>query len=168
MQKTLSIIVAIAENRAIGKDNKLLWHIPSDLKRFRKLTTGHTIVMGKKTYESLPLRPLPNRTSIVLSDDRTEIINGCEMAYSVEEAVEKCPEGEESFIIGGGSVYRQFLPLAGKLYITLVHRPYEADTFFPEIDPGIWEEMHREDHPPEGNLDAGYSYITYVRNPASY
>ncbi|MGC9469981.1 MAG: dihydrofolate reductase [Bacteroidales bacterium] len=163
MSKTISIIVAIAQNRAIGKDNRLLWHIPGDLKRFKKLTSGHAVIMGKKTYESLPVRPLPDRTNIVLTDNPEERIDGCVMAYSLEDAVAKCPENDESFVIGGGSVYRQFMPLADKLYITLVHRDYEADTFFPEIDTGMWKEISCEHHEAEGNLDTGFSYIIYER-----
>ena len=104
MKKHISIIVAVAENNAIGKGNKLLWHISDDLKRFKRLTTGHPVVMGKKTYESLPVKPLPNRTNVVISDIEGELINGCEMAYSIEEAIEKCPDNEESCIIGGGSI----------------------------------------------------------------
>jgi len=163
MSKTISVIVAIARNRAIGKDNRLLWHIPGDLKRFKRLTTDHAVIMGKKTYESLPVRPLPNRINIVLTDNRDEQLEGCVMAYSLEDAVAKCPENDETFVIGGGSVYRQFMPLAEKLYITLVHRDYEGDTFFPEIDPQIWKEISREDHEAEGNLDTGFSYIIYER-----
>ncbi len=165
MPRNLSIIVAIASNGAIGKDNRLLWHIPGDLRRFKQLTTGHTILMGKKTWESLPVRPLPNRTHVVLTDQPGEQIEGCITAYSVEDALAKCPEKGEIFVIGGGSVYRQFLPLADRLYITRVHRDYEADTFFPEIDPASWEEVSREDHSPEGNLDSGFSYIDYIRKP---
>ena len=163
MSRTLSIIVAIAENHGIGKDNRLLWHIPDDLKRFKKLTTGHAVVMGKKTFESLPLRPLPNRTNIVLTDDPSEQIEGCVMAYSIEDAVSKCPENKESFIIGGGTVYRQFLPLADRLYITLVHKPYDADTFFPLIPEDEWELVEQERHPPQGTLDTDFSYNVYVR-----
>ena len=155
--KHISIIVAVAENNAIGKGNKLLWHISEDLKRFKRLTTGCHVVMGKKTYESLPVKPLPNRTNVVISDIEGELIKGCEMAYSIEEAIEKCPDNEESFIIGGGSVYRQFLPLADKLYITKVHKAFDADTFFPEIDEDEWQLNEREDVEPDGNND--FSFI---------
>ena len=158
----ISIIVAIAENYAIGKNNELLWHLPEDLKRFKRITSGHSIVMGKRTYESLPLQPLPNRTNIVITDDINDRFEGCTMAYSIEEALKFCKKDEESFIIGGGMVYRQFLPLADKLYITRVHAHFEADTFFPEIDPSTWEEEAREDGRDEnGTLD--YSFITYLR-----
>lgn len=161
--KTFSIIVAIADNNAIGKNNKLLWHIPDDLKRFKKITTGHYLIMGKNTYESLPVRPLPNRTSIVLSDIPGERIEGCIMAYSFEEAIEKCPDNETSFVIGGGMVYRQFLPIASRLYITRVHKSFDADTFFPEVDFNEWELIENEEHEPDGNHDFSYTYTVYKR-----
>ncbi|KPL14668.1 MAG: diacylglycerol kinase [Bacteroides sp. SM23_62] len=158
----ISIIVAIAENNAIGKNNDLLWHIPEDLKRFKQITSGHKIIMGKRTYESLPNRPLKNRTNIVISDIPGDHYDGCVMAYSIQEAMDHCAQDEECFIIGGGMVYRQFLPLADKLYITRVHKSFDADVFFPEIDPVIWEETGREEGSGEG-LDFTYSFITYQR-----
>jgi dihydrofolate reductase len=161
--KPISIIVAIAENYAIGKDNKLLWHLPEDLKRFKKLTTGHTIVMGKKTFESLPIRPLPNRRSIVITDVPEENIDGCTMAYSIKDAIEKMDAENENFIIGGGSVYRQFLPLAQKLYLTRVHKNFDADCFFSEIDFNEWKILDQEKGLPDGKNDFGYSYFTYEK-----
>ncbi|MHC1774663.1 MAG: dihydrofolate reductase [Lentimicrobium sp.] len=161
--KPISIIVAIAQNNAIGKNNQLLWHIPEDLKRFKALTTGHTIVMGKRTFESLPIRPLPNRRSVVITDIPGETIPGCEMAYSIEEAVSKMEEGRENFIIGGGMVYKQFMPLAHKLYLTIVHRDFEADTFYTDIDYSQWKEIAREDISATDTLGFDYSYITYER-----
>jgi dihydrofolate reductase len=158
----ISIIVAIAENNAIGKNNDLLWHIPEDMKRFRQITSGHKIIMGKRTYESLPHRPLKNRTNIVISDIPGDRYEGAVMAYSIEEALEHCPADEECFIIGGGMVYRQFLPLADKLYITRVDKPFDADIFFPEIDPGTWKETSRDEGADRG-LDFTYSFITYER-----
>jgi len=160
--KSLSIIVAIADNLAIGKDNRLLWHIPEDLKRFKRITTGHHLVMGKKTFESLPVRPLPNRTSIVLSDIPEDKIDGCVMAYSLEEAIEKCPD-EECFVIGGGMVYQQFLPVANKLYITWVHQNFDADTFFPELNLDDWQLEESEKHGPEGSNNFSYTYAVYKR-----
>ena len=158
----ISIIVAIAENYAIGLNNDLLWHIPEDLRRFKKITSGHKIIMGKRTYESLPVRPLPNRTSIVISDDTKDVFEGCIMAYSIEEAREHCGLDEECFVIGGGMIYRQFLPLADKLYITKVHATFNADTFFPEIDPAVWEETENEPGTDE-NSTLSYSFITFLR-----
>lgn len=158
--KPISIIVAIAQNNAIGKDNQLLWHIPADLKRFKTLTTGHTIVMGKRTFESLPLRPLPNRRSVVITDILGEKIEGCTMAYSINDAIEQMDEEKENFIIGGGSVYRQFLPFANQLYLTIVKKDFDADTFFPEIDYSEWDIVEREDHLDE---DLPYFYINLKR-----
>lgn len=157
--KPISIIVAIAQNNAIGKDNQLLWHIPADLKRFKLLTTGYTMVMGKRTFYSLPIRPLPNRRSIVITDIADEVIDGCTMAYSIEDAVEKMDHDKENFIIGGGSVYRQFLPMAQQLYLTIVQKDFEADTFL-EIDLSEWETIAREDHPDE---ELPYYYINLKR-----
>jgi dihydrofolate reductase len=165
--KNISIIVAIAQNNAIGKNNDLLWHLPEDLKRFKKLTTGHTIVMGKKTFESLPHRPLPNRRSIVITDMPKEKIDGCEMAYSIEEAIDKCDPEKENFIIGGGSVYSQFLPFANKLYITKVFKDFEADIFFPEINYDDWDLLSREDFPPSEKDDFAYAYIIYSKKTKS-
>lgn len=159
----ISIIVAIASNRAIGKDNRLLWHLSDDLKRFKKLTTGHTLIMGRNTFLSLPNGKLPNRRHIVISDIPDESFEGCEMANSIEEAIELAGTGEECFVIGGGMVYRQFLPVAGKLYLTRVHESFEADTFFPEIDFSLWKALATEE------VDAGernqyrHTYTEYIR-----
>jgi len=161
--KTFSIIVAVAENNAIGKNNKLLWHIPDDLKRFKRLTTGHPVIMGKSTYLSLPIRPLPNRTNIILTDVPGEQIDGCVMAYSINEAIQKCPDGQECFVMGGGSVYRQFINLANKLYITYVHQVFDADTFFPEIQKDEWTLVEEEKHKPEGNIPFSFTYTVYER-----
>lgn len=131
----LSIIVAIDEKRAIGKDNQLLWHIPEDLKHFKELTTGHTVVMGENTYRSIG-RPLPNRTNIILSMTPDFSPEGCFVVRSIDEAlnVAKEHESEEIFIIGGASIYKQFLPIVDRLYVTEVTGIHEADTFFPEYD----------------------------------
>ncbi len=134
----ISIIVAMDRNRAIGKDNQLLWHISNDLKRFKAITSGHTVVMGRLTFESLPKGPLPNRRNIVLSASKLNI-HGCEMAHSIDEVTEMSASEDEIFIIGGGNVYRQFLPLAHRLYITRIDKAFDADTFFPEIDNMLWE-----------------------------
>jgi dihydrofolate reductase len=159
----ISIIVAVAANDAIGRDNQLLWHIPADLKRFKQLTTGHTLLMGKKTFYSLPLRPLPNRRSIVLTNDPGETIEGCEMAYSIEQALQMCDPCRENFVIGGGSIYRQFMPLAGTLYITRVHHDFEADTFFDKIDPRIWQRTGITDVPYDEQSGFSYSYEIWKR-----
>jgi dihydrofolate reductase len=161
--KKISIIVAIAKNYAIGKNNKLLWHISADMKRFKKITEGHQVIMGKLTYESLPVRPLTNRKNIVISDNPHDSFEGCTTVYSIEEAVDLCNEQEESFIIGGGSVYRQFLPMCNKLYLTLVDKEFDADTFFPEIDLSQWRLIEREDHDPDDKNDFFYSFVIFEK-----
>ncbi len=161
--KPISIIVAIASNNAIGKDNNLLWHISDDLKRFKKITSGHTVVMGKNTFYSLPIRPLPKRKNIVLTDIANENIEGCTMAYSIEEAMELMDDDRENFIMGGGSIYKQFMPLANKLYITRVHKDFEADTFFPNIDTKEWKLVEKLDNEPEKEGSFRFSYEIYER-----
>jgi dihydrofolate reductase len=159
----ISIIVAVADDLGIGKDNELLWHISEDLKRFRKLTTGNTIIMGKKTWESLPKRPLPNRNNVVLTDDPKEIIDSAVTAYSIEDALAKCGKSEEIFVIGGGSVYRQFLSIADMLYITHVHKKAPADVYFPVIDLNIWKIIEKEEFPSSDSNAIPYTYIIYGR-----
>jgi dihydrofolate reductase len=159
----LSIIVAIAENYAIGKNNDLLWHIPEDLKRFKSITSGHPVIMGKKTYLSLPVRPLRNRENIVITDDRNDVFEGCTLVYSIPEALSKCNPAGENFIIGGASVYRQFLPQTDRLYLTWVHKDFEGDVFFPELDFSEWQIVSREDFPVDEKLGFSYSYVIYDR-----
>jgi dihydrofolate reductase len=159
----ISIIVAIAENRAIGKDNKLLWHISEDLKRFKKLTSGHTLIMGRNTFLSLPNGALPNRRHIVISDKADEQFDGCEMAGSIEEAISKTASTEECFVIGGGMVYAQFLSRAGKLYLTRVHHSFDADTFFPEIDFSQWEALSEETVEAGGKNQYAHTYTEFRR-----
>ncbi len=129
----LSMIVAVDETRAIGKDNRLLWHIPEDLKRFKELTSGHAVIMGENTYHSIG-RPLPNRTNIVVTLDQTLALPGCLVVHSLDEAlsVAREHEREEIFVMGGASIYRQMLPMVERLYLTLVKGKHEADTFFPD------------------------------------
>lgn len=161
--KNISIIVAIAENNGIGKDNKLLCHLSDDLKRFRKLTVGHTVIMGRNTFLSLPSGALPDRTNIVISDKPQEQFPCCIMADSVEDALFKCEDKDECFVIGGGTIYRQFLPHANKLYITWIHASPEADTFFPQIYFDEWEEISREKHIAQGKNEFDHSYVVYRR-----
>jgi dihydrofolate reductase len=136
-----SIIVAIASNRAIGKDNNLLFHLPEDLKYFKKVTSGHTVIMGKNTWDSLPIKPLPGRTNVVLNREMNLVSSACAVLPTVEEVTRFCEKlnDPECFIIGGGEVYRTFMPLASKLYITKVLKDFEGDTFFPEIDQKEWK-----------------------------
>jgi len=159
----ISIIAAVAEDNGLGKDNELLWHLPGDLKRFKKLTWGQCIIMGKKTWESLPRKPLPGRKNIVLTDVPGECIECSYTAYSIEDAVSKCEPGEEIFIIGGGSVYRQFMAIADRLFITHVHQTAPADTWFPVIDPELWEITGKEEHRSDSPDIPSYTYVIYER-----
>jgi len=162
IHKNISIIVAVAENFAIGKNNDLLFHLPNDLKRFKEITTGHSLIMGRNTLLSLPKWPLPNRRHIVITDKKDDNFPGCETVFSIQEALEKVKKEEEAFVIGGGMVYKQFYPLAGRLFLTLVHKQFEADVYFPEIDFSEWEELSREDFFDEKN-NFNYSYLNLVR-----
>lgn len=159
----ISIIVAISDDYGIGKNNDLLWHIPEDLKRFKRITTGKTVIMGKKTWESLPKRPLPNRRNIVITDIKGETFPGAESAYSIAEAAQMCQAGEEAFIMGGGSVYRQFMPLADRLYITHVHRKAPADIYFPVIEPDEWSVTEKEEFVSDPPESIPYTYVIYDR-----
>ena len=163
VKDNISIIVAIAENRAIGRDNRLLWHISEDLKRFKKLTTGHTLIMGRNTFLSLPNGALPNRRHIVITDQEGERFEGCEMAVSLDEAIQLAGDQEECFVIGGGMVYKQFLPLAGKLYLTRVHESFDADTFFPEIDFSQWRALASEHLAAGDKNEYAHTYTEYIR-----
>ena len=162
IQKNISIIVAIAENFAIGKNNDLLFHLPNDLKHFKEITSGHTIIMGRNTLLSLPKWPLPNRRHIVITDKPDDNFPGCETVFSIEESIEKVKTENEAFIIGGGMIYRQFFPIAGSLYLTVVHKPFDADVFFPEINYSEWNENLREDFHDEKN-GFEYSYLNLER-----
>jgi dihydrofolate reductase len=159
----ISIIVAVSEDWGIGKGNELLWHISEDLKRFKRLTSGNTVIMGKKTWESLPRRPLPGRENIVLTDDPQESIENCVTAYSIDDALSKCGPDGEIFIIGGGSIYGQFMPVADRLFITHVHKKASADVYFPEIDPDIWEVTEEEEFKASDNNSIPYTYTIYER-----
>ena len=159
----ISIIVAISEDNGIGFRNELLWRIPADMKRFKNLTLGNTVIMGKKTWESLPKRPLPGRTNIVITDNPADRFEGGLTVYSIEEALKFCKEGSENFVIGGGSIYRQFLPLADRLYITHIHKKAPADIYFPEILSEIWKPVETEEHKTGEDLDLPYTYIIYSR-----
>jgi len=159
----ISIIVAIAANHAIGKDNQLLWHISEDLKRFKRLTAEHKVIMGRNTLLSLPKWPLPKRTNIVITDNPEEVFEGCEMVFSIEEAVSKCHTDEECFIMGGASIYRQFLPLADKLYITRLNKDFVGDTFFPEINEKEWNLAEKSDDVEMEDGSFSYRFETYLK-----
>ncbi len=157
----ISIIAAVARNRAIGYENKLIYWLPNDLKRFKTLTTGHTIIMGRNTFLSLPKGALPNRRNIVLTRSQ-KAFPGCDVYTSLEEALAHCDKDEDVYIIGGASVYRQALPLADRLCLTEINdTPEKADTFFPPYDD--WKEISREDYPTDNRHDFPYSFVDYVR-----
>ncbi|WP_243372489.1 dihydrofolate reductase [Geotalea sp. SG265] len=128
----ISLIAAMAENRVIGSHNALPWDLPADRKRFKALTLGHPVIMGRKTYESIG-RPLPGRKNIVVTGQRGYRAEGCLIAHSLAEAIDLAGDGDEAFICGGGDLYRQALPLADRIYLTVIHRDYEGDVFFPQI-----------------------------------
>lgn len=160
----ISIIAAVDHRMAIGFQNKLLFWLPNDLKRFKALTTGNTIIMGRKTFESLPKGALPNRRNVVLSSNPATECPGAEVFTSLEAALKSCQEEEKVYIIGGASVYRQAMPLADELCLTEVDDTApEADTFFPAVDTAIWHEKSREVHPADEKHLCSYAFVDYVR-----
>lgn len=158
----LSLIAAMARNRVIGLHNRLPWRLPADMKRFRELTTGHTIVMGRKTFDSLA-RPLPNRTNIVVTRDRAFRPDGATVAHSVEDAIARAGADREIFVIGGEQIYRQTLPVADRLYLTLVDSDFDGDAWFPEYDAKEWKEIASERHRPDDKNLHGMRFVTLER-----
>ena len=160
----ISIIVAIAENYAIGKKGDLLCHLPADLKHFKEITSGSTVLMGERTFFSLPKHPLPNRRNIVLTDVAGKTFDEAEAVYSLDELVAKISPEEEAFVIGGGMVYRQMMPRADKLYITHIHHSWEdADTFFPEIKETEWQLISAERHEADEKNPYAYTFAEYLK-----
>lgn len=159
----LTIIAAASENNALGKDNDLVWHLPNDFKRFKALTTGHHIIMGRKTFESFP-KPLPNRTHIIITRQKNyNVPEGCVVVSSLKKAIDVCPTDEESFIIGGGQIYKQSIDDADKIELTRVHTCIDADTFFPEIDAEKWKLISEEFHSKDEKHQYDFTYLTYVK-----
>lgn len=160
----LSIIAAVAENNAIGKDNKLIWHLPEDLKRFKKITNGKTIIMGRKTFESLG-RILPNRKHIILCNDMKMEIqsNDVEIVENVENLKKYIDNEKEYFVIGGATIYKILMPVCKKLYITKIHQNFDGDVFFPEIDEKDWDIIEIEQGKKDENNPFNYEYITYIK-----
>ena len=160
----ISIIVAMAANRAIGKDGQLIWHLSNDLKHFKKLTTGHCVLMGYNTYRSLPnQKALPNRRNIVISSRLEKAPEGFELADSIDKALLMAQNEEEIFIMGGGMIYEQFLPKANKLYLTRLDKNFEADTFFPPINFNNWELTELEVFDDDPQTDYSYKFETWER-----
>ncbi len=158
----ISIVVAIAENNAIGKDNQLLWYLPADLKHFKQITSGHTIIMGRKTYDSIG-KPLPNRRNIVMTRKSGLEIPGVEVTNNMEEALALCTTEEEVFIIGGAEIYKSTMNMVDRIYLTKVHQNYDADAFFPEINFSLWSETDVEKHLPDEKNHVAYTFSTLLR-----
>ena len=157
----VAIIEAIGENNAIGKNNQLLWHMPNDLKHFQDVTSGRTIIMGRKTFDSVG-KPLPKRRNIVVT--RQDItIPGCEIVKSIEDGLALCKGEDEVFIGGGAEIYKLAMHLTDRIYLTIIHKSFDADTFFPEIDKTEWKEVKREDFEPDEKNPLPYSFITLER-----
>lgn len=156
------LIAAVAENNALGKNNDLLWHLPKDFKRFKEITSGHHIIMGRKTFESFP-KPLPNRTHVIITRQKEYVCDGCIVVQDLEKAIAVCPKDEDIFVIGGGEIYLQSIHLANQLDITRVHHSFEADVYFPEIDPEIWELTSEVFHPKDEKHLYDYSFQTFVK-----
>ena len=144
----ISIIAAVAENNVIGRENKLIWHLPKDLKHFKETTTGHYIIQGRKTFESFG-KPLPNRTTVIITRNQNYKVDGCIVVNSLQEALDIAINESEVFIIGGGKIYEQAMPIADRIYLTKVHHSFEGDTFFPEINMNEWNEISRLDFEPD-------------------
>lgn len=158
----ISIIAAVAKNNALGLNNQLIWHLPNDLKRFKKITLGHHIIMGRKTFESLE-KPLPNRTTIIVTRDKHYVADNCVVVNSLEQALKAAEQDDNPFILGGAEIYKQALPIADELDITWVHKNFEADAFFPEIDFKFWKEISREDYKKDGINKYDYSFVKYKK-----
>lgn len=158
----VSIIVAASRNHVIGKDNQLIWRLSSDLKRFKALTTGHMVIMGRKTFESIG-KPLPNRTSVIITRQLDYHVEGCIVVHSLEEALAKSEEQDEVFIIGGGSIYKEALEKADRIYYTMVHCDFEGDTYFPILKSSEWDSVSRVDCFPDEKNQYAYSFIDYQR-----
>ena len=156
------MIAAAAENNALGKNNELVWHLPNDFKRFKALTSGHHIIMGRKTFESFP-KPLPNRTHIIISRQKDYAPAGCIVVDSIEKAIAACPKEEDIFIIGGGEIYNLGIAFADKIELTLVHHTFDADAFFPVINKDDWNLDQSELQVKDDKHQYDYTYQTYVR-----
>ena len=156
------LIAAIAENNALGKNNGLLWHLPKDFKRFKEITSGHHIIMGRKTFESFP-KPLPNRVHVIITRQNYYVCEGCIVVQDLEKAIAVCPKNEDIFVIGGGEIYSQSISIADQLDITRVHHSFEADVYFPEIDLKLWELTAEVFNPKDEKHLYDFTFETFVR-----
>ncbi|MDO6737920.1 dihydrofolate reductase [Wenyingzhuangia sp. 2_MG-2023] len=157
-----TIIAAVGENNELGKDNDLIWHLPADLKRFKKVTTGHHIIMGRNTYESIG-KPLPNRTTIIISRNNNYKADGCIITDSLEKALEISKTDDNAYVIGGAQIYKEAIELVDVLDLCEIHRTFNADTFFPEIDKTIWKEIKRESFSADKENEYDFSFVKYKR-----
>jgi len=158
----LTIIAAIGKNNALGKNNQLVWHLPADLKRFKKVTSGHHVIMGRKTFESLG-KPLPNRTTIIITRDKNYQADRCIIVNSLSDAIEAAKNDENPYILGGAEIYKQSMEVADILDLTFVHQTFDADVFFPEIDKYIWKESFREDFLKDDKNKYDFSFVKFER-----
>lgn len=158
----VSAIVAAADNNAIGKDNQLLWHLPNDLRFFKRTTSGHAVIMGRKTYESVG-KPLPNRRNLVVTRQKDYTLEGAEVVHSLEAALARCANEKEVFIVGGAEIYRQALPATNRVYLTRVHADLSGDTYFPELDERDWVLVSEQKHDPDERHAYGYTFKVYER-----
>ena len=155
-------IAAAAENNALGKDNKLVWHLPNDFKRFKEITSGHYIILGRKTFESFP-KPLPNRTHVIITRNKNYKAENCIIVNSLEEALSKVPQNEDTYIIGGAEIYKQSITISDKIELTRVHTTCEADAFFPEIDLLEWKLVFEEFHEKDEKHNYDYTFQTFIK-----
>ena len=163
ISKGLTLIAAVGENDALGKDNQLIWHLSDDLKRFKTLTKDHCMIMGRKTFESFP-KPLPNRTHIVISRQKNyKVPDGVIVVQTLDDALDAAKNDSQPYVIGGGEIYKLALPLAENIELTRVHSSFDADTFFPKIDTTVWKETHKIFHDKDDKHDYAFSFLTYKR-----
>lgn len=158
----ITIIAAASENNVLGKNNELIWHLPNDFKRFKELTSGHYIIMGRKTFESFP-KPLPNRTHVIITNQKDYFAEGCIVVNSFQEALDACPKNETVFVIGGGEIYNLALPYANKIEITRVHSFFEGDAFFPEINQNDWVLIDKHIQTMDDKHAFDFTFETYSR-----
>lgn len=163
MDSNLSLIVAVAQNGAIGKDNNLLWHISDDLKRFKALTSGHAVIMGRRTFESLPFKPLPKRRNIVLTHDDSFSFDGVEVVHMLDEVLQAVCDEEEAFVMGGATIYKQLMPYVNRLYVTRVYQDFDADTYFPPISSKEFVPVASSPRQVDPNSGLEYSFVDYHR-----
>ena len=160
--KEITIIAAVSENNVLGKNNKLIWHIPDDLKRFKKLTLGHSVIMGRKTFESIT-QPLPQRKNIILTRNKNYKAKGALIAHNVKEALNFCQNDNQPFIIGGAEIYKLFMSISNKIELTRIHKSYDGDAFFPEILEEKWKLVKSKKNNLNETKIINFSYLTYIK-----